>query len=73
MLEFIVRNFVIHVSDKEVIFLIKDFIQKNDLTNIIKRDFPNNPELVIEEKKAEEKSKQLEYKFADYNASKIFY
>ncbi len=62
-----------YVSDKEVIFLIKDFIQKNDLTNIIKRDFPNNPELVIEEKKAEEKSKQLEYKFADYNASKIFY
>jgi hypothetical protein len=62
-----------HISDKEVIFLIKDFIKKNDLSNIIKRDFPNNPELVIEEKKAEEKSKQLEYKFADYNASKIFY
>ena len=62
-----------HISDKEVIFLIKDFIKKNDLSNIIKRDFPNNPELVIEEKKAEEKSKQLKNKFADYNASKIFY
>ena len=62
-----------HVSDKEVINLIKDFIKKNDLSNIIKRDFPNNPQLVIEEKFLEEKSKLLEYKFADYNANKIFY
>ncbi len=61
-----------HFSDNEVIHLIKDFIQKSQRTNIIRRDFPVDSKLISEEINVDDKSKKLEYKFADYNAHKIF-